>query len=135
MQEPNRHILLFDGLCNLCNGYVNFVLKHDTEKIFRFASQQSQSGQDLLSRFGLPSSQMSTVVLIEGESVYFKSTAALRVLRKLEWPYRGLYLGILIPASTRDWAYTLIAKNRYRIFGKREACMVPTPDLAVRFLP
>jgi predicted DCC family thiol-disulfide oxidoreductase YuxK len=135
MQEHNRPILLFDGLCNLCNGFVNFVLKHDTEKIFLFASLQSKSAQDLLSRFGLQSSQMSSVVLIKGESFYLQSTAALRIMDRLAWPYRALTICMLIPAPIRDLAYTLIAKNRYRIFGKRESCMMPTPELAARFLP
>lgn len=134
MQEPNQPILLFDGVCNLCSGVVNFVLKHDKEKIFRFAPLQSQSGQQFLKKFGLSSDQINSVVLIENDTYTLRSTAALRIMRKLAWPYRAIYVCILVPASIRDLVYTLISKNRYRIFGKRETCRLPTPELTDRFL-
>jgi predicted DCC family thiol-disulfide oxidoreductase YuxK len=125
-------ILLFDGVCNLCNGVVRFVLTHDPEARVRFASQQSAFGQDLLRRHGLADSQ--SVVLLDGERVYERSDAALRVLSLLPAPWRWLEVARFVPKPWRDATYDLIARNRYRVFGKREACLLPRAEWKSRFL-
>jgi predicted DCC family thiol-disulfide oxidoreductase YuxK len=127
-------ILLFDGVCNLCNGVVGFILKRDARRAFRFASLQSGYGQDMLKRFGLNPAAFRSLVLVEGNRQYQRSTGALRILRTLGWPYKALYPLILIPAPLRDPAYDLVARTRYRIFGKRETCMIPAPGIRERFL-
>jgi predicted DCC family thiol-disulfide oxidoreductase YuxK len=127
-------ILLFDGVCNLCNGIIRFLLNLDKRGVLRFASLQSAAGQAYLQRFSLHPGKLPSVVLVEGDRYSQRSTAALRVMRALGWPYRALYALILVPRPMRDLVYDLIAKNRYRIFGKRETCMLPTPALKARFL-
>jgi predicted DCC family thiol-disulfide oxidoreductase YuxK len=127
-------ILLFDGVCNLCNGIVKFILERDARKAIRFASLQSAYGQDALKRFGLDPLTFNSLVLVEGERHYQRSTGVLRILRTLGWPYKAFYPLILIPAPLRDPAYDLVARTRYRVFGKRETCMIPTPGIRERFL-
>ncbi|MCB0653562.1 MAG: thiol-disulfide oxidoreductase DCC family protein [Saprospiraceae bacterium] len=127
-------IILFDGVCNLCNGSVQFVLNRDRAGYFKYASLQSESGQELLKKYGLPTDDYNSFVLVEGERVYTQSTAALRVARNLEGAWKILYGFIIIPAFIRDAVYSLIARNRYRIFGKRESCMLPQPEWKSRFL-
>ena len=127
-------IILFDGVCNLCNGSVQFVLNRDRAGYFKYASLQSESGQELLKKYGLPTDDYNSFVLVEGERVYTQSTAALRVARNLEGAWKILYAFIIIPEFIRDAVYSLIARNRYRIFGKRESCMLPQPEWKSRFL-
>ncbi|MDB5049452.1 MAG: putative thiol-disulfide oxidoreductase YuxK, family [Fibrobacteres bacterium] len=134
MNAQNNPILLFDGVCNLCNGSVRFILKRDRKQAFRFAPLQSAAGQALLERLGLPRDGFRSVVLVEGDRHYQRSAAALRILRALGWPYKALYVFILIPRPLRDFGYDLIARNRYRVFGRSETCMVPTPEIRERFL-
>jgi predicted DCC family thiol-disulfide oxidoreductase YuxK len=131
--NSSHPILLFDGVCNLCNRSVQFVLKHDQEKIFRFASLQSNAGQALLQQFNLPLTDFNSFVLVEGEQVFTKSTGALKVARQLKG-WRWLYGFIIIPRFIRDAVYGFIARNRYRWFGKQESCWLPTPELRARFL-
>ncbi len=129
-----RPVLLFDGVCNLCNASVLFVIRRDRRSHFRFASLQSEAGQALLERFHLPANEFETFVLVEDGRCFVRSTAALRVVRKLNglWPF--LYVLIVIPGPIRDLLYNFAARRRYRWFGKREACMVPTPEQRSRFL-
>ncbi len=127
-------IVLFDGICNLCNSAVLFVIRNDPKKRFRFAALQSPVGQTLLERHGLPKETLNSFVLIEGEQAFSKSTAALRATRRLGYGWPLAFAFILVPRPLRDFCYDLIARNRYRMFGKREACMLPTPDLNARFL-
>jgi predicted DCC family thiol-disulfide oxidoreductase YuxK len=134
LQEPCSPILLFDGVCNLCNTIVNIVLKFDRKKVFRFSAMQSTGGKAQLQRFGLHADKIPTVVLIEGDTYFIKSTAAFRIMQKLPWPYRALYLLIWIPKPIRDFGYDLIANNRYRFLGKRKTCRMPTAELEARFL-
>ena len=129
-----QSILLFDGVCNLCNGAVRFVIKRDRAKRFRFAAIQSVAGQALLAKFYIPAESLETFVLVERERYFTRSTAALRVARKLGRLWALLYTAIIIPKPIRDFVYDCIAKNRYRLFGKRDQCMVPTPELSDRFL-
>ncbi|GMV90363.1 MAG: thiol-disulfide oxidoreductase [Candidatus Hydrogenedentota bacterium] len=131
MEHP---VLLFDGVCNLCNGAVQFIIKRDTDAQFRFASLQSDAGQALLNQHDLPTEDFDTMVYIEGDTVYTKSTAGLRIARRLGGLWPLLYAFIVIPRPIRDAVYGVIVRNRYRWFGKRDDCMVPTPDLRARFL-
>jgi predicted DCC family thiol-disulfide oxidoreductase YuxK len=129
--EPRR-VVLFDGVCNFCDGAVNFILDRDARGHFEFAALQSPAGARLLEQAGQPG--MSTIVLFEGERVYTQSTAALRIARKLDGAWPLLYALVVVPKPLRDWAYRTFAKNRYRLFGKLDACRVPTPELRARFL-
>ncbi len=130
----NQKILLFDGVCNLCNSIVQFVIKRDKNHKFLYASLQSQSGQEILKEFNLPGNKFDTFILIENGKYYERSTAALKVSKELGGLWKWFYILIFIPKPIRDFFYSLIAKNRYKIFGKRETCMIPTPELKSRFL-
>lgn len=127
-------ILLFDGVCNLCNTFVQFVIERDPKAIFRFAPLQSGIGRKLSEQAGLPLGEMNTVVLYDQGKVYTHSDVALQVVRRLPGLWSLLYGFHLIPKSVRDTIYNWVARNRYRWFGKRASCMVPTPELKSRFL-
>ena len=129
-----RQIILFDGVCNLCNGAVQFVIKHDPHAKFTFASLQSDTGKKLLEAHNLPSNQLNSFVLIQEERTYTKSTAALKVVMQLTGLIKLLYGFIIVPVFIRNAVYTLISNNRYKWFGKKEACMIPSPSLKQRFL-
>ncbi|MEO7427485.1 MAG: thiol-disulfide oxidoreductase DCC family protein [Fibrobacteria bacterium] len=128
-------ILLFDGVCNLCNGFVRFLLKRDGKDLFRFAALQSESARKMLAGFGRSGSELDSYLLVHQGLCLDKSTAALTTLKLLGWPWRMLYFLKLAPRPMRDWVYERIARNRYRLFGRRETCMLPSPDLESRFLP
>lgn len=130
----SKPIILFDGICNLCDGAVKFVIKHDPENQFLFASLQSEAGQLLLKQYKLPLENFNSFILIQDEKVYSKSTGALKVARQIKGVWSWLYIFIIIPAFIRDAVYAWIAQNRYKWFGKKEACMIPTPELKARFL-
>lgn len=130
----NNPIILFDGVCNLCNGAVQFVIKHDRNNKFQFAALQSAMGQQLLQQNNLPQQGFDSFVLIQGEKVFLKSTAALQVAKQLSGPIKLLYGFIIVPAFIRNAVYAFIAKNRYKWFGKKDSCMIPTPSLQSRFL-
>ena len=127
-------VILFDGVCNLCNGSVQYVIRHDRHAIFKFASLQSDSGQQLLHKYHLPQSNFNSFVLIEDDKAYTRSTAALKVAAKLSGIVKLLYGFIIVPAFIRDAVYNFIARNRYKWFGKKDTCMIPTPALKSRFL-
>jgi len=131
---PNQPIILFDGVCNFCNGAVNFTIKRDKKKRIRFAPLQSEAGNTLLKQYDLPQEEMSSFIFIENGKAYNRSTAALRVCRYLGWLWPLCYGLIIVPKFIRDSIYNWIAKNRYKWFGKREFCMIPTPDVKARFL-
>lgn len=130
----NKKIILFDGVCNLCNGAVTFVIKRDKKNIFKFATLQSEAGTELLSNFKIDRSKLDSIILIDGDRFYSKSSAALYIARHLSGAYPLLFGFMILPKFFRDWIYDFIAKNRYRWFGKRESCMIPTPELAEKFL-
>ena len=134
MISTSDPILLFDGVCNLCSGSVQFVLKHDTKGVFRFASLQSEVGQKLLRKYGLPAEDFQSFVLIKNERSYVQSTAALQVARALRFPIYLLSILLLIPRPIRDFFYKIIAKNRYKWFGKKESCWLPKPEWKERFI-
>ncbi|MFZ1530319.1 MAG: thiol-disulfide oxidoreductase DCC family protein [Ferruginibacter sp.] len=127
-------IILFDGICNLCNGSVQYVIKHDPHGIFKFAALQSEAGQKILQQYNLPGERFNSFILIENGRVFTRSTAALRVVKRLKGFSKLLYAFIIIPAFIRNFVYDFIAKNRYRWFGKKESCMIPTAWLMERFL-
>lgn len=130
----NKSIILFDGVCNLCNASVNFVIKHDKKEHFLFASLQSDAAKEILLQFNLKNLKIDTIILIEGNKVYYKSTAALLIAKHLEGPFKLLFGFIIVPKLLRDWIYSLISNHRYNWFGKRETCMVPSLKLKNRFL-
>lgn len=120
-------IILFDGVCNFCNASINFVIDHDPAHRFRFASLQSPFGQRVLVKNHRQTSEFNTVILIRDEKLYQKSDAALEITRYLKgWSW--LYVFRFVPRFIRDFAYNLIAENRYRLFGKTDACRIPTPE-------
>jgi predicted DCC family thiol-disulfide oxidoreductase YuxK len=133
--EKGKKIILFDGVCNLCNNSVNFIIKHDKKDVFRFASLQSEIGKKLVSERGLDPEELDSIILIEpGVAYYRKSTAALEISRELSGGYSLLKNFLFLPDSLRDAVYDLIANNRYKWFGKQESCMIPTPELKAKFL-
>lgn len=131
----NKKIVLFDGVCNLCNGAIQFIIKHDKNDRFRFASLQSDLGKKLVAERNLNPEEIDSIVLIDpGVAYYRKSTAALEISRDLSGGYSLLKYFLSLPEGFRDLFYDLIAKNRYRWFGKKDACMIPTPELKSKFL-
>ncbi len=132
--ETTKSIVLFDGVCNLCNGAVQFIINRDREGRFSFASLQSAAGQAHLRQFGLATDAFDTFVLVEGGKAYTRSTAALRIARRLPGAWQLLYALMIVPRPLRDWMYGLVARNRYRLFGRRDSCMMPTPELRAKFL-
>jgi len=129
-----KHVILFDGVCNLCNGWVTFVLKRDVKGQFSFASLQSKAGQNIIRHFSLFPDDLDSIILIEGSSYHRKSTAVLRIARTLSGIWAVMYMFIIVPRSWRDKVYDVVAKNRYRWFGKVERCMVPEGHIRDRFL-
>lgn len=127
-------IILFDGVCNFCNSAINFVLKQDKKGIFRFAPLQSEAGQRLLQEYNLSTEEFDSFVLIDNGKVYKKSAASLRVMNKLPWYWKEAQVLRIIPTAFRDAIYDFIASNRYKWFGKKEQCMIPTPETRSRFL-
>ncbi len=127
-------IILFDGVCNFCNGVVNFTLRRDRKQQLRFAALQSDAGRSLLAQYGWPEADLRSFVLVENGRLYHRSTAALRVCRYLggAWPLCRILL--LVPRFIRDGLYNWVARNRYQWFGKSDTCRVPTPELRERFL-
>ena len=127
-------VILFDGVCNFCNGAVNFVISRDRDGYFKFAALQSAVGEELLEKHRIDKVETDSVVLIEDDKAYLHSSAALRIVRRLPGLWPILYGLIIVPKGIRDWAYRLFAKHRYRLFGRREECMIPTPEIRTRFL-
>lgn len=130
----DKNILLFDGLCNLCNGSVNFILKHDKAKKYKFASLQSQIGIKLCEQHNIDTQEVDSIVLIKNDKVFNKSAAILEILKDMSIGWRLLRIGIILPKFIRDWLYDVIAKYRYRIFGKKDELPIPPEDLQDRFL-
>jgi predicted DCC family thiol-disulfide oxidoreductase YuxK len=126
--------ILFDGVCNLCNGSVLFIIKRDPHSKFRFSSLQSELGTKLLTEFEFPQGELSSVLLIKDERLYQKSNAALEIAKQLSGLWPVLYIFKIVPLFIRNGIYDWIASNRYRWFGKKDACMIPTPELKARFV-
>ncbi|HKJ49540.1 MAG TPA: thiol-disulfide oxidoreductase DCC family protein [Christiangramia sp.] len=131
----NKKIVLFDGVCNLCDDAVQRIIKHDKKDIFRFASLQSDFGKELVAERDLDPEELDSIILIDpGVAYYIKSTAALEISRDLSGGYSLLKNFLFIPESLRDGVYDFIANNRYKWFGKKDQCMIPTPELKAKFL-
>ena len=130
MEHP---VVLFDGVCNFCNASVNFLIRQDKRDVFRFAPLQSEYGQKLLESHQLPK-QLDSFVLIDSGKVYKSSTAGLRLYNKLPWYWKWTQVFWIVPRFIRDGVYNFIARNRYRWFGKKESCMIPSPAVKSRFL-
>ncbi|MCX8677921.1 MULTISPECIES: thiol-disulfide oxidoreductase DCC family protein [unclassified Apibacter] len=129
------YIVLFDGVCNLCNSTVQFIIKRDKHNQFKFSSLQSEYGQNFLKERNLDSSDFKSIILYEPEVAYYtKSTAALKIAQNLGFPYNLLSVFLLIPSFIRDWIYSLVSKYRYHLFGKKDSCMVPTPENKRKFI-
>ncbi len=134
MDKTTQGIIIFDGVCNLCNGAVNFILKYDQEERFIFTPMQSETGTRLLKEFGLDPSDTDTILLVSGGGSYVKSEAVFEIIKGLKGGWRLLSIFRFLPLSLRDGIYSMMAKHRYRVFGKRNKCMVPTEALKERFI-
>lgn len=130
----NQSIVLFDGVCNLCNGAVTFLIRNDKHDRFRFAALQSEMGADLTRKYRIDTQEVDSIVLIENDKAYVRSDAALRIARRMSGAYPLLYAFFIIPKFLRDPIYKWVARNRYRWFGKKDQCMIPTPELKAKFL-
>ena len=126
-------VILFDGVCNFCDASVQFILQRDPKETFHFASIQSEAGQELLRKYNVPAN-MDSMILIENDKVYYKSSAALRISRHLQGAWKLLYVFMVVPSPIRNLVYDVIAKNRYKWFGQKESCMLPQPNERKRFL-
>jgi predicted DCC family thiol-disulfide oxidoreductase YuxK len=139
-------VVLFDGVCNFCDASVNFIIEHDPNGYFKFAPLQSDEGRRLANEYGFESAAaqpneppsdlipIDSVILIEDGKAFTHSTAALRILKRLGAPWSWAYAYVIVPKPIRDWAYKLFAQYRYRVFGRKDQCMLPTPEVRARFL-
>ncbi len=131
----DKKLILFDGVCNLCNSSVQRVLKYDTRQIFLFASLDSETGKSVMDTYDLDPGVTDSIILYEPDKgISIKSTAVLRIVRTFSFPKNALSIFLIIPAIVRNWVYDYVARNRYKWYGKRDHCMVPTPELSNRFL-
>lgn len=132
--EPIQKIILFDGVCNFCNYWVNFVLDRDNKNIFKFVALQSDKGQEILKKYNLPINDFDSFIMISNDKVYSKSTAVFEILNDLSGWFKIFLPLKIFPTILTDFAYDIIAKNRYKIFGKREVCRIPTNEEKSKFL-
>jgi predicted DCC family thiol-disulfide oxidoreductase YuxK len=132
--EEHQPIVLFDGVCNLCHSSVQFIIAHDKESKFRFTSLQSDIGKELLHRYEVKIENLQSTVLLLNGKYYVYSDAVLEVLRRLGGTWAWLYIFKVVPSFIRNGIYHIVARNRYRWFGKKDQCWIPTPDLKARFL-
>ncbi len=133
--EINQNIIFFDGVCNLCNGAVNFVIDRDAKSQFRFSALQSEFAKNKLSSSGIDPGQLDTIILMQNDgSIKTKSSAALHIAKKLSGLWPLLFAFIILPKFFRDWVYDIVARYRYRWFGQADQCRMPTPELTRRFI-
>lgn len=130
----DKGIVLFDGVCNFCNNSVNFIIRKDNTDYFRFLALQSEKGKKIIERHNLDPENLQTIIFLEDGKIYTRSTAALRIARKLKGGWKLFYGFVIVPTFLRDVVYNIIAKNRYRWWGKQDSCMVPTPEVKKKFL-
>jgi predicted DCC family thiol-disulfide oxidoreductase YuxK len=131
----NKKIILFDGVCNLCNSSVQFIIKHDKNDVFRFVALQSELGKKIIKHIGIQDNNIDSIVLYEPEiAYYYKSTAAIEIAKNLKGLFSFALIFKIIPEGIRDLLYEYIAKNRYKWYGKKESCMIPTDNLKAKFL-
>lgn len=127
-------VILFDGVCKLCNAWSNFIIKYDRQRVFKLCSVQSKEGKQILLHFGLPSESYETMLYVEGNQSFQKSDAFFQIMTQLGYPWKIVCIFKVIPKPLRDWMYDRIALNRYRLFGKYDYCTLPSPDHEARFL-
>jgi len=132
--DQAHDIILFDGVCNLCNSAVTFIIKHDKQDRFRFAALESTVGRELLTQHGIDTKQTDSIILVRGDHAFAKAEAALHIARKMRGLWPMLYVFNALPNALLNFFYDLIAKNRYAWFGKKDSCMIPTPALRSKFL-
>ncbi|WP_438969387.1 thiol-disulfide oxidoreductase DCC family protein [Nonlabens sp.] len=132
--QQKHEIVLFDGVCNLCNGAILFIIKRDKKDRFRFAAIESEIGQKLLDKHGIDPNKIDSIVLVSGDTAFAKAEAALRISKHLSGLWPLLYSLIIVPKFLTNVVYDFIARNRYKWFGKKESCMIPTPELKSKFL-
>jgi len=131
----NKKIILFDGVCNLCNSSINYVIDHDKMDVFRFVSLQSELGKTIQDYLGIENTNLDTIILyIPDEAYYIKSTAALKIMTTFSGIWKLMLVFTIIPAPIRDIVYNYIAMNRYKWYGKQENCKIPTPEVKSKFL-
>lgn len=131
----HKQLILFDGVCNLCNASINYIIKHDKNNVFMFAPLQSEAGKDIINHFNLDTSKTDSILLYSKEKgLKIKSSAALAIASKLGFPRSLLTVFYIVPPFIRNWVYDYVAKNRYKWYGKKDACMIPTPELKAKFL-
>jgi predicted DCC family thiol-disulfide oxidoreductase YuxK len=131
----DKKIILFDGVCNLCNNAVQFIIKHDKKDVFRFIALQSDLGTTILNQLKIDITKVDSIILYEpGIAYYIKAEAALKITQSLSGFYKMLYYLNIFPTGLKSAVYEIMAKNRYKWFGKKEACMIPTPELKAKFL-
>ena len=130
----NKKLILFDGVCNLCNASVQYVIKHDKNNLFLFTALQSEVGKNIIEHYTIDTSKMDSIILFTpGKGMHYKSTAALKVASQLGFPTNVFAIFLIVPNFIRNWVYDYIAKNRYKWYGKKESCMIPTPELRSKF--
>ena len=133
--ENNKQLILFDGVCNLCEASVQYVIRHDKKDVFRYTALQSDVGQEIIKKFNVDRSKMDSILLYSSENgLSYKSTAALKIASKLGFPRNLLNLFLIVPVFIRNWVYDYIARNRYQWYGKKDECMIPTKELKSKFL-
>lgn len=131
----NKKIILFDGVCNLCNTSINYVIDHDKQDVFRFVSLQSNLGETIQEYLGIENKSLDTIILyVPNEAYYIKSTAAIKIMNEFLGFWKLMQVFLILPSPVRDLVYNFIAKNRYKWYGKQESCRIPTPELKAKFL-
>jgi len=129
-----QNIIIFDGVCNFCNAAVNFIIKRDCEKKFLFSSMQNEKSKELLAQFSIDNSDLDTLIIIKNDTLFIKSDAVLEIVKELSGLWFILSYCKIIPKPIRDFIYSLISRNRYKLFGKKESCIIPTKEQQERFL-
>lgn len=133
--DKNQKLILFDGVCNLCDASVQYVIKHDKNDVFRYTALQSEVGQFIIKKFNVDTSKTDSILLYSPENtIFYKSTAALKIASKLGFPRNLMAIFLIVPTFIRNFVYDFIAKNRYKWYGKKEECMIPLPELKSKFL-
>lgn len=134
MVKEEHPILLFDGVCNLCDNTVQFVIKKNASQTVHFAALQSDFGKEQIKKAGLPTNELKSLIFIEKKQIYTRSTGALKLARHLDGLWKFAYVFIVVPKPIRDFVYNWIAKNRYKWFGEKDACMIPSKEVRERFV-
>lgn len=130
----NRDFIIFDGVCVLCNGWVKFVLRFDRRENFHFVIAQSDLGEDIYAQLGLKSDDYDTFIIVKNGEMFTKLDGVFALMSGIGWPWKILSIGKILPKQLKDWMYDRVAKNRYALFGKRDTCMMPSPEVKARFI-